>query len=124
MPPPTEEKGGVRASVMLLNRLFEVREDNEPGMIIDPSCTGLIRELGGMQYKENTDEIKKVDDHGPDALRYILWPILRLKDTSGGGIQPHQPAASADTSIERGAPPRVPSVSGLGSRNRRIRGSF
>lgn len=46
-------------------------------LIIDPTCTGLIDELAGYSWdpkaqKHGADAPLKVDDHGPDALRYGL----------------------------------------------------
>jgi len=89
-----EQIGGVEGSVSLLNRLFDVREDGKPGLIIDPTCRETIRELGSVIYIEGTDKIKKEHDHGPDALRYGVWSIMRgmASDShsraSGGGLSP------------------------------------
>lgn len=49
---------------------------------VHPRCVNLIREMASYQYDEhskvaNVGERKplKVDDHGPDALRYLLWTM-------------------------------------------------
>lgn len=51
---------------------------------IHPRCEHLIRELEGYKYNPNTTQSKtgeqkplKIDDHGPDALRYLCWGRLR-----------------------------------------------
>lgn len=49
---------------------------------IHPRCRNLIRELQSYRYDDaskvaNVGEPKplKVDDHGPDSLRYVAWPL-------------------------------------------------
>lgn len=74
---PEEKKGGVVKSRAELNRRFEVREDGAAGLLVDPSCRELIRELSAHKYREGTDEVEKKHDHGPDALRYAVWMIQR-----------------------------------------------
>ena len=47
---------------------------------IHPRCKNLIRELQTYRYDERSRSVEagepkplKLDDHGPDALRYLLW---------------------------------------------------
>lgn len=52
---------------------------------VHPRCQNLIREMSSYKYSETgviqTGEPKplKIDDHGPDTLRYMAWP-LRIPD--------------------------------------------
>lgn len=63
------------------------REDGMPGILIDPSCVHLIRQLKGLRAKiirEGHNERQgqhDYDDHGPDALRYFFNEHIVL----GGG---------------------------------------
>lgn len=68
---------GWEAGVEAVRRMLKVREDGLPGLIIDPSCTNLIRQLSQLRKKtirEGHNERPGQhdhDDHGPDALRYF-----------------------------------------------------
>lgn len=48
---------------------------------IHPRCTNLIRELQSYRYAENSfatggePRTIKLDDHGPDSLRYLAWKL-------------------------------------------------
>lgn len=49
---------------------------------IHPRCKNLIRELQMYRYDPNSTSVKvgeitplKCDDHGPDAARYLAWPL-------------------------------------------------
>ncbi len=49
---------------------------------IHPDCVNLIRELQSYRYDDNSkvatvgeQKAKKVDDHGPDCLRYMTWHL-------------------------------------------------
>lgn len=65
-----------------------IRPDGMPGIIIDPSCINLIRQLRGLRAKiirEGHNERPgqhDYDDHGPDALRYFFNEHIVL----GGGM--------------------------------------
>lgn len=87
--------GGIQANVVgwdmgieAVKRAMKVREDGLPGLIIDPSCGMLIRQLRGLRKKmirEGHNERPgqhDYDDHGPDALRYFFNEHVVL----GGGI--------------------------------------
>lgn len=63
-----------------------------PGIIVDPSCTNLIRQMNQLHVKEQTRAQRfdlnemtgdgniqhKVDDHAADALRYFIGPYFAL----------------------------------------------
>lgn len=49
---------------------------------VHPRCVNLIREMVSYEYDEHSKvatigerKPRKVDDHGPDALRYLLWSL-------------------------------------------------
>ncbi len=49
---------------------------------IHPRCVNLIRELQSYRYDDNSkvatvgeQKAKKIDDHGPDCLRYMTWHL-------------------------------------------------
>ena len=49
-------------------------------LLIHPRCTNLIREMQVLRYDEGSKQARggepkplKLDDHGPDALRYMAW---------------------------------------------------
>lgn len=51
-------------------------------VIIDPSCTHLIRDLELVSWKDGTNEIDKTDPkltHSSDAFGYAVWTFLPLK---------------------------------------------
>ncbi len=61
-------------------RRFICDPDGVRMLKVHPRCVNLIREMVSYQYDEKSrmataGERKpmKVDDHGPDALRYLLW---------------------------------------------------
>lgn len=42
------------------------------GLSVDPSCQHLIREMMAYRYKPSSGWIEDRDNHGPDALRYVI----------------------------------------------------
>ncbi len=49
----------------------------DAGLLIDASCDGLIDELTRYQYEGGEkEEPRKIDDHGPDALRYGVSGLM------------------------------------------------
>jgi hypothetical protein len=54
---------------------------DEVSLFISPACPTLIRELANLHYPESRagqpipEDCAKVDDHGPDALRYALMGL-------------------------------------------------
>lgn len=75
---------GWTAGVEAVKRALKVREDGLPGLIIDPSCIHLIRQLKTLRqkdFKEGRNEKPgqhDYDDHGPDALRYFCSEFFVL----------------------------------------------
>ena len=61
-----------------IRRLLKKQADGKPKLFIDPSCSDLIRQMEQLRApdeKENTNNREgqhKYDDHGPDALRYLV----------------------------------------------------
>jgi len=64
---------------ILVVRSLLARED-EIGLLIDGNrCPNLIRELGAYHYAESPlqhDKPVKIDDHAPDALRYMCYGLF------------------------------------------------
>jgi len=60
---------------------LKIRGDGRPRLIIFDSCTNLKREFGMYRWAERKDgkpvkeEPLKVDDHGPDVVRYIIMEL-------------------------------------------------
>lgn len=69
-----------RLAILYLRRLFNrAAEGHRAGVIaISPSCRRLIQQLEGLQFKdEESDDVVKLDDHGPDALIAGVAPEAR-----------------------------------------------
>lgn len=69
---------------------LKVRPDGEPGLIIDPSCRELIRQMQALRAKGSVTEGRNErpgqydgDDHGPDALRYFFNERFVLRSGEG-----------------------------------------
>lgn len=96
--------GGVEADadvswedgVEAIKRYLKLQADGRPKLIIDPSCTELIRQMGELktppvkpssseknqQRKPGTRTQHDYDDHGPDALRYFFNQFEVLRNAS------------------------------------------
>jgi phage terminase large subunit len=75
----------VVAGIHCVMSKLHVQNDGEPRLYIHPRCKNLIKELYSYKWadedsKKNTKEepIKK-DDHGPDAIRYVIYSIFKRK---------------------------------------------
>jgi hypothetical protein len=69
-----------RLSILYLRRLFNRTAAGERiGVIaISPSCTRLIGQLEALQFKDDdSEDVVKLDDHGPDALIAGVAPEAR-----------------------------------------------
>jgi hypothetical protein len=59
--------------------------NDEICLFISPKCATTIREIAGLHYPESRagqpppEDCAKVDDHGPDALRYALMGLYPLR---------------------------------------------
>jgi hypothetical protein len=69
---------GWSLGVEYVKRALKVRPDGKPGLIIDPSCTELIRQMEQLRNPDEKEGVNaregqhKYDDHGPDAIRYLI----------------------------------------------------
>jgi len=82
------EHVGWKLSVEEIKRRLKPNNEGECRLYIDPSCVNLIREMSQLRVKETvrqrTQDLQeftddgniqhKIDDHGPDALRYFVGP--------------------------------------------------
>lgn len=70
----SDELAEAAPATMIEDGIEKIRHRLREGkLIIDVSCTKLIKEIGQLyHYKEGTDKPEKVDDHGCDALRYLI----------------------------------------------------
>jgi hypothetical protein len=78
---------GWTSGIEAVKRALKVRDDGKPGLIIDPSCVNLIRQMRTLRKKASPEGHNErpgqhdYDDHGPDALRYFFSEYFVL----GGG---------------------------------------
>jgi hypothetical protein len=70
--PASARRSTVEEGVLAIRKLLRPADGGRPRLHIDRGCTRLIGELSGYGYREETDQIDKRDDHGPDALRYFV----------------------------------------------------
>jgi hypothetical protein len=80
-----------------VKRLLKVQPNGLPKLTIDPSCTNLIRQMDQLhapdpkEGKNAPEGQHKHDDHGPDALRYLVGQYFEsgagssLSDIYGAG---------------------------------------
>jgi hypothetical protein len=98
-------------------RLRNMAIDGKPGLIIDASCTELIRQLKDLCWepnrRSNGDMLpKKGDDHGVDALRYLLCGLnsqpREIPNSTNGMV-----FTSSTGWTSPGVPPRSSAASGV-----------
>lgn len=85
--PAVGKRSTVEEGVLAVRKLLRP-PGGKPRLHIDQSCLNLIAELSSYAYREDSDQIDKQRDHGPDALRYFLvnlWP--RGAQTEGMGLR-------------------------------------
>jgi len=85
MVPARKGAGSIIDGIDLIRNLLKPRLQlvgaPKPSIFFSTACKNLVREMESYKYPEdkkdrNPDEIPmKVDDHGPDALRYIILQI-------------------------------------------------
>jgi hypothetical protein len=69
---------GWTSGIEAIKRALKVRDDGKPGLLIDPSCIHLIRQMKALRKKGAIEGHNErpgqhdYDDHGPDALRYFF----------------------------------------------------
>jgi hypothetical protein len=93
-------------------RMLKIREDGLPKLFIDPSCVHLIRQMEQLRApdpvegKNSQEGQHKYDDHGPDAIRYLIGQYLH----SGAGSSladlypPDSRTSEAATFFQNNAP--------------------
>lgn len=76
-----------KLGVEYVGRKLKIRDNGRPQLFIDPSCENLIRQMEQLHVPDSQDgknsqeSQHKYDDHGPDALRYLIGQWLH----SGAG---------------------------------------
>lgn len=85
MVPARKGAGSIIDGIDLIRNLLKPRlqlvGEPKPSIFFSTACKNLVREMESYKYPEdkkdrNPDEVPmKVDDHGPDALRYIILQI-------------------------------------------------
>ena len=70
-------KGRVKDGIDLVQDYLAVADDGLPRLTFDPSCVSSINDFESYIYKKDKDEPQKIDDHAPDAVRYLV--IYRAK---------------------------------------------
>lgn len=79
--PTLPAKKDVRLGIELVQAKLKVQANGRPSVTISRECPNLIREMIGYRWREGTDlrdprdEPAKKDDHGPDALKYLLYSV-------------------------------------------------
>jgi len=74
--PAVGRRSTVEEGLLAVRKLLQPPGGGRPRLHIDQSCVKLIAELSSYAYREDSDQIDKQRDHGPDALRYLvanLW---------------------------------------------------
>jgi hypothetical protein len=70
----------VRERINLANRQLKTAS-GKIGLVVDPQCKELIKDLEEVGFKEGTNQIDKDRDrlrtHLSDALGYLLWQEFR-----------------------------------------------
>jgi hypothetical protein len=71
----------VKAGIDAVRAALRPRGDGRPGLLIDPACPNLIREIEAYRWQEGATGSErapeKVDDHALDALRYAVMGLRR-----------------------------------------------
>ena len=72
----TGSGGQVLAGIQAIKARLVRQADNKVRLYVSPGCVNLLAELESYCWKGGRtgqrDETEKVNDHGPDALRYAL----------------------------------------------------
>jgi len=79
-------RAGILEGVELVRRLLKPRPDGAAGLVVDPSCTWLVRALQQYHWEEAPDgrrterPAKDGADHPIDALRYLATGLFLGRD--------------------------------------------
>jgi len=74
-------KKEIRLGIELVQAMLKVQDNGLPRLTISPRCPNTIRELMEYRWLDGTDLLdpadkpRKVGDHCPDALRYLLYSV-------------------------------------------------
>lgn len=85
---------GWSLGVEAIRAALKVRPDGTSGLLIDPSCVNLTRQMDQLRYAEvreghnaqgrtGVERQHDYDDHGPDALRYFFNEFVVLRAGAG-----------------------------------------
>ena len=74
----------VNGGILRMRTKLNVR-NGTPDLIVNSTCTNLIREFESYQYKPNSESVKKINDDVLDCARYVLNEI---EDNKAGFIYP------------------------------------
>jgi hypothetical protein len=73
-------QNNLRDGIAAVRRALATREDGRPGLIIDASCSNLLREIEAYRWQPSSVPGEKVpvkhDDHALDALRYLCVALI------------------------------------------------
>ncbi len=75
-------RAGILEGIELVRRLLKVRPDGSTGLVVDPSCTWLLRALATYRWEETPHgarterPAKDGADHPMDALRYLVTGLF------------------------------------------------
>lgn len=80
--------------VEAVRQALKLRPDGSAGLLIDPSCVNLTRQMDQLRYAEKREDHNAqgrtgverqhdYDDHGPDALRYFFNEYVVLRAGAG-----------------------------------------
>jgi hypothetical protein len=79
-------RAGILEGVELLRRLLKPRDGGQAGLVVDPSCTWLVRAFQEYHWDESGDghrnerPAKDGADHPIDALRYLVTGLFLRRD--------------------------------------------
>lgn len=70
--------------------LMRVQGDGEPSLYISDRCTRLVRQIMSYKWDQQRTKVRdpaekpqKIDDHGPDAMRYMIYSMAATASIRG-----------------------------------------
>ena len=77
---PAPKSLGVVNTINLVKERLKLQADNKPRLLIFDHCKELIKEFRLYSWKKNNqkDQPKKENDHGLDALRYLVAFLYKM----------------------------------------------
>lgn len=70
----------VLAGIHVVRSLLGPGADGEPMLTFDPGCEDVIEEMESYEWDEDKEKPVKVNDHAPDALRYVAMHLRPAPD--------------------------------------------